>query len=128
MALTIADAFKVAFINYEKGKVEECHLGSRLAQYDNKETYQQAEAVVNKGFVETDTNPKTTSADLLNAPIIQVTAEGASSLTAEEDLAKNMQALVKYPFLLHVPTTLVRDMFLLLILCVSVKTTVNNSD
>ena len=95
MALTIADAFKMAFINYEKEKFEESRRGSRLAQY-NKEPYQQDEAAVNKGFVDTVTSPKTRAADLLNAPVIQVT-EGTSSPVAEEvDLAKKMQALVKY--------------------------------
>jgi len=89
MALTIADAFKMAFINYERAKVDKCHDGSRLAQYDLN---QQGEAVVNKGFVEADTNPKTTMEDPLNAPIIQVT-EGTSSLATEENLIKKMQAL-----------------------------------
>lgn len=95
MALTIADAFKMAFINYEKAKIDNCHDGSRLAQYDNKDLNQQGEAVVNKGFVEADTKPETTMEDPLNAPIIQVT-EGTSSLATEKDLIKKMQALVKY--------------------------------
>ena len=95
MALTIADAFKMAFINYEKAKVDKCHDCSRLAQYDNKDLNQQGEAAVNKGFVEADTNRETTMEDPLNAPIIQVT-EGTSSLATEKDLIKKMQALVKY--------------------------------
>lgn len=98
MALTIADAFKMAFINYEKAKVDKCHDGSRLAQYESKDLNQQGEAVVNKGFVEADTNPETTMEDPLNAPIIQVT-EGTSSLATEKDLIKKMQALVKYFFI-----------------------------
>ena len=95
MALTIADAFKMAFINYKKGKFDESHGGSQLAQNDNKELIQKGEAVVNEGFVDTGANPKTTTAGLLNAPIIQVT-EGTSSPTTEEDLTKKIQALVKY--------------------------------
>lgn len=101
MALTIADAFKMAFINYEKGNVDESHGSSRLAQYDNKEHSQQGKPVVNKGFVDTDANPKTMTAALLDAPIIQVTA-GSSSPTAEEDCSKKMQALVKYLLLARV--------------------------
>ena len=95
MALTIADAFKMAFINYEKMKFVESHRGSRLAQYDNKGPNQQGDAAVNQGFVDTDTNPKTTTADILNAPIIQVT-EGTFSPAVEEDIAKKIQALVKF--------------------------------
>ena len=95
MALTIADAFKMAFINYEKMKFVESHSGSRLPQYDIQEPNQQGDAAVNQGFVDTDTNPKTTTADLLNAPIIQVT-EGISSPPVEEDIAKKIQALVKF--------------------------------
>jgi len=92
MALTIADAFRMAFINYEKGKFDESHGGSRLAQYHDKELNKQGEAVVNNEFVDTETSPNTTTTDLLNAPVIQVT-EGSSSPTTEEDLTKKMQAL-----------------------------------
>lgn len=98
MALTIADAFRMAFINYEKGKFDESHGGSRLAQYHDKELNKQGEAVVNNEFVDTETSPNTTTTDLLNAPVIQVT-EGSSSPTTEEDLTKKMQALVKYTLL-----------------------------
>ena len=95
MALTIADAFKMAFINYQKMKFVESQRGSRFAQYDNQEPNQQRDAAVNQGFVDTDSNPKTTTADLSNAPIIQVT-EGISSPAVEEDMAKKIQALVKF--------------------------------
>ena len=106
MALTIADAFKMAFINYEKGKFDESHRGSRLTQYDNKEPKQQGDAAaVNTEFVDTDTGPKTTTVDVLNAPVIQVT-EGTSWPAAEEDLAKKMQALVKYILLVSPTRTL----------------------
>lgn len=95
-ALTIADAFKIAFMNYEKGKFDERHRGSRLAQYDNKEPNQQGEDAVNKRFVDTVTSPKTTTVDLLNAPVIQVTEGTSSPVAWEVNLAKKMQALVKY--------------------------------
>ena len=95
VALTIADAFKIAFINYEKGKFDKSHGDSQLAQCDNKEHNQKGEAVVNNGFVDTDTSPKTTTTDHMNAPVIQVT-EGTSTPATEEGFTKKMQALVKY--------------------------------
>ena len=93
IALTIADAFKIAFINYKKGKFDGSHGYSLVAQYDNKALTQQSEAVVNNEFVDTDTSLKSTAADILNPPVIQVT-EGTSIPTAEEDLTKKMQSLV----------------------------------
>jgi len=98
MALTIADAFKLAYENHEKGKADKSHYSSRVAKEDNKENTQHAKPVVNSGNVEAlYATPVKTEAPRLAAPIIQVSGE-SSSATAVEDSNTKMQALVIYRF------------------------------
>lgn len=96
MALTIADAFKLAYENHEKGKADKSHQSSRVAQDDNKENAQHAKPVVNHGNIEAlYATPVKTKAPQLAAPVIQVSGE-SSSATAVEDSSTKMQALVIY--------------------------------
>lgn len=98
MALTIADAFKLAYENHEKGKADKSHESSRVAQDNNKENTQHAKPVVNNSNIEAlYATPVKTKGPQLAAPIIQVSA-GSSSATAVEDSSKKMQALVIYRF------------------------------
>ena len=101
MALTIADAFKLAYENHEKGKADKSHQCSRVARADNKENTQHAKPVVNNGNVEDlYATPVKTKAPPLAAPVIQVSGE-SSSATAVEDSSMKMQALVIYRFDYH---------------------------
>ena len=94
MALTIADAFKLAYENHEKGKADKSHHSSRIAKDDKKENTQHAKPVVNNGDVEAlFATPVKTEAPQLATPIIQVSGE-SSSATAVEDSNTKMQALV----------------------------------
>lgn len=98
MALTIADAFKLAYENHEKGKADKSHHSSRVAQNDNSDNSQHAKPAVNNGNVEAlYATPVKTKAPQLAAPIIQVSGE-SSSATAVEDSSTKMQALVLYRF------------------------------
>lgn len=93
MALTIADAFKLAYENHEKGKADKSHQSSRVAQDDNKENAQHVKPVVNHGNIEAlYATPVKTKAPQLAAPVIQVSGE-SSSATAVEDSSTKMQAL-----------------------------------
>ena len=94
MALTIADAFKLAYESHEKGKADKSHGSSRVAQNDNKENTQQTKPVVNNGNIDAlYATPVKTKAPQSAAPTIQVSAD-PSSATAVEDSSKKMQALV----------------------------------
>ena len=98
MALTIADAFKLAYENHEKGKVDKSHQSSRVAQDDNKENTQHAKPAVNNGNVEAlYAIPAKTKNPQPAAPIIQISAESSSATTVEDSSTK-MQALVIYRF------------------------------
>lgn len=98
MALTIADAFKLAYENHEKGKVDKTHQSSRVAQDDNKENTQHAKPVVKNGNVEAlYATPVKTKNPQPATPVIQVSGE-SSSASALEDSSTKMQALVIYRF------------------------------
>ena len=97
MALTIADAFKVAYENYEKGKNAKNPGSSRVAQEDSKENAQQALPVVKNGNADIYAAPAKATAPL-DAPIIQVTSDSSSSVV--EDSGRKIQALVIQPFIL----------------------------
>lgn len=98
MALTIADAFKLAYENHEKGKVDKTHQSSRVTQDDNKENTQHAKPVVKNGNVEAlYATPVKTKNPQPATPVIQVSGE-SSSASALEDSSTKMQALVIYRF------------------------------
>lgn len=95
MALTIADAFKLAYENHERGKADKSHGSSRAALDGNKENAQQAKPVVNNGNIDAlYATPIKTKAP---QPVIQVTADSSSS-AAVEDSSKKLQNLVIYTF------------------------------
>lgn len=90
MALTIADAFKFAFINYEKGgKADMAQASSPVAKDDNKKSTQHGTPVVNSVKTDIHRNPTTTTLAPLDAPLIQFTADSSSSTEMHR-----MQALV----------------------------------
>ena len=97
MALTIADAFKLAYENHEKrtvrGKPENDQGSSRVAQDDNKENTEHAKPVVDNGHVDTYARPATRKNNF-DAPTIHVSADCSSSSTAVEDSSNKFQALV----------------------------------
>lgn len=94
MALTIADAFKLAYENHERGKAEKSQGAQRVAQDDNKENTQHAKPVVNKGNIDAlYATPVKAKSPQSYAPMIQVTADSSSS-TAVEDSCKKLQSLV----------------------------------
>ena len=98
MALTIADAFKLAYENHEKGKADKSHHSSRVAQNDNLDNSQHDKPAVNNGNVEAlYATPVKTKAPQMAAPIIQVSGE-SSSATAVKESSTKMQVLVLYQF------------------------------
>ena len=82
MALTIADAFKLAYEDHEKGKADNSQGSSRVAQDDNKENTQHAKPVVNNGNIDTSANSAATAAQV-DTPTIQITSEPSSSSPVE---------------------------------------------
>lgn len=96
LALTIADAFKLAYENHEKGKVEKSQGAGRVAHDDSKENTRHAKPVVNNGNIDAlYATPVKTKSPQSDTPLIQVTADSSSS-TAVEDSSKKLQSLVMY--------------------------------
>jgi len=94
MALTIADAFKLAYDYYEKGKTKGKgnEESSQVAQDDNKENAQQPRPVVTNGHADIYATPSTAKAPTSTPPTIEVTSDSSSS--AVEDSGRKLQALV----------------------------------
>ena len=86
IALTVADAFKLAYEIHEKGKADKIQGSLRVAQNDNKENTQHANPVLNNGNIDTSANSAATAAHV-DTPIIQITAEPSSSAAVENLIA-----------------------------------------
>lgn len=90
MALTIADAFKLAYEYYEKGKSTTNRESPRVAQDDNKENSQQTLPVVNKRSADMYATP-VKARPRSDTPTIEVTSDSFAS--AVEDSGRKIQAL-----------------------------------
>ncbi|KAL9969174.1 hypothetical protein ACROYT_G021359 [Oculina patagonica] len=93
MALTIADAFKIAYETFERAKADKSQGAARAAQDGNKENTQQAKPVVNNGNIDDlYATPIKAKNPPSGAPAIQITADSSSSTTVE-DSSKKLQNL-----------------------------------
>ena len=94
MALTIADAFKLAYENHEKkaghGKPEKDHGSPRVSQ-DNKENTEQATSVIQNENVDIYATP-IPKENRVNTPKIHVSADSSSGIM--DDSSNKLQALV----------------------------------
>ena len=97
MALTIADAFKLAYEYYEKGKSTKSLESSQVAQDSNKENASQPKSSVTNGQVDIYATPVKTTASS-DAPVIQVTSDSISA--AVEESGRKMNTLVIYNLIL----------------------------
>ena len=90
MALTIADAFKLAYEYYEKGRTTKFTDVSQGAQDNNKENTKKPVPVANNNpdIYATPVKAKV----LMDTPSIQVTSD--SSASAVEDSGRKIAALV----------------------------------
>ncbi|KAJ7363718.1 Low density lipoprotein receptor adapter protein 1 [Desmophyllum pertusum] len=89
IALTVADAFKLAYEIHEKGKADKIQGSLRVPQNDNKENTQHAKPVLNNGNIDTSANSAATAAHV-DTPIIQITAEPSSSAAVENLIALDL--------------------------------------
>ncbi|RMX39626.1 hypothetical protein pdam_00004030 [Pocillopora damicornis] len=93
MALTIADAFKLAYENHEKkaghGKPEKDHGSPRVSQ-DNKENTEQATSVIQNENVDIYATP-IPKENRVNTPKIHVSADSSSGIM--DDSSNKLQAL-----------------------------------
>lgn len=105
MALTIADAFKLAYEYYEKGKSTTNRESPRVAQDDNKENSQQTLPLVNNRSADMYATP-VKARPRSDTPTIEVTSDSFAS--AVEDSGRKMQALVMLCFKLYTQLTLLR--------------------
>ena len=93
MALTIADAFKLAFDSLEKGKASKNESSSEMRKDYKENNLNPFPAAKNGNSSNIDTiSVKATPHD--NAPMIQVTQDYPSTAAAMQDSAKKLEALV----------------------------------
>ena len=91
MALTIADAFKLAYEYYEKGKSTKSTEISRVAQQNNNENADKLVPEAKNGNPAIYATPAKAKV-LIDKPSIQVTSD--SSASAVEDSGRKIAALV----------------------------------
>lgn len=93
MALTIADAFKLAFDSLEKGKASKNEASSEMTKDYKENNLNPFPAAKNDNSSNINTiSAKATPHD--DAPIIQVTQDYPSTAAAMQDSAKKLEALV----------------------------------
>ena len=93
MALTIADAFKLAYDSLEKGKASKNEAGSEMAKDYRENNLSPFPAAKNGNSSDVDTiSIKATPHN--DAPMIQVTQDYPSTAAGMQDSTKKLQALV----------------------------------
>ncbi|XP_068698969.1 low density lipoprotein receptor adapter protein 1-like [Montipora foliosa] len=93
MALTIADAFKIAFECHARGKAANNEASSAVEKAGNKGNSQQPVSVANNGSGDIYATPVKVKQPPADPPSIQVTDDYASAAAAVQDSGRKLEAL-----------------------------------